>query len=111
MQAGDRHLTKSKYLWLTNPANMTEKAKARFDELKACRTQDRPGVGAEGGAAGTVELHLRDVGSQVLEALVLLGDAQPPAAHDRRRQADRPPLAQCADLLCRIASPMLSPKD
>jgi transposase len=34
LQAGDRSLTKSKYLWLTNPANMTEKTKARFDELK-----------------------------------------------------------------------------
>ncbi len=34
LQAGDSTLTKSKYLWLTNPANMTEKTKARFDELK-----------------------------------------------------------------------------
>lgn len=34
MQAGDNTLTKSKYLWLTNPANMTDKAKARFAELK-----------------------------------------------------------------------------
>jgi transposase len=34
MQVGDATLTKSKYLWLTNPANMTDKARARFDELK-----------------------------------------------------------------------------
>jgi len=34
MQAGDATLTKSKYLWLTNPSNMTDQAKARFDELK-----------------------------------------------------------------------------
>lgn len=33
--AGDDTLTKSKYLWLTNPENMTDKAKARFKELKA----------------------------------------------------------------------------
>jgi transposase len=34
MQMGDTTLTKSKYLWLTNPANMTDEASARFDELK-----------------------------------------------------------------------------
>lgn len=34
MQAGDTTLTKSKYLWLTNPANMTDQAKERFEELK-----------------------------------------------------------------------------
>jgi transposase len=34
MQAGDATLAKSKYLWLTNPSNMTDKAKERFDELK-----------------------------------------------------------------------------
>lgn len=34
MEAGDRTLAKSKYLWLTNRANMTDQAKARFDELK-----------------------------------------------------------------------------
>ena len=34
MQAGDTTLTKSKYLWLTNPANMTDQARERFDELK-----------------------------------------------------------------------------
>jgi transposase len=35
MQMGDATLTKSKYLWLTNPANMTDEARARFDELKS----------------------------------------------------------------------------
>ena len=34
LQAGDTTLAKSKYLWLTNPANMTDKARERFDELK-----------------------------------------------------------------------------
>jgi transposase len=34
IQAGDTTLTKSKYLWLTNPANMTDQARERFDELK-----------------------------------------------------------------------------
>lgn len=34
LQAGDTTLAKSKYLWLTNPANMTDMARERFDELK-----------------------------------------------------------------------------
>lgn len=35
MKAGDDTLARSKYLWLTNPENMTDKARARFDELRA----------------------------------------------------------------------------
>lgn len=34
MKEGDATLAKSKYLWLTNPGNMTDKARARFAELK-----------------------------------------------------------------------------
>lgn len=34
MKAGDDTLAKSKYLWLTNPENMTDKARERFAELK-----------------------------------------------------------------------------
>lgn len=32
--SGDDTLASSKYLWLTNPANMTDEARSRFDELK-----------------------------------------------------------------------------
>lgn len=34
MKEGDATLARSKYLWLTNPDNMTDKAKAHFAELK-----------------------------------------------------------------------------
>ena len=34
MKAGDATLVQSKYLWLTNPENMTDKARQRFDALK-----------------------------------------------------------------------------
>ncbi|WP_175839461.1 ISL3 family transposase [Burkholderia anthina] len=34
MKTGDTTLVRSKYLWLTNPVNMTDKARQRFDELK-----------------------------------------------------------------------------
>ena len=34
MKAGDARLSKSKYLWLTNPENMTDTARQRFEELK-----------------------------------------------------------------------------
>jgi len=35
MKAGDDILSKTKYLWLTNPENMTDKARERFAELKS----------------------------------------------------------------------------
>ena len=34
LQAGDTTLTKSKYLWLTNPKNLTDPARKRLAELK-----------------------------------------------------------------------------
>jgi len=34
MDEGDTTLIKSKYLWLTNPSNMTDQAKVRFKELQ-----------------------------------------------------------------------------
>jgi transposase len=34
-KAGDATLAKSKYLWLTNPENMTDQARERFAELKS----------------------------------------------------------------------------
>ena len=33
---GNDILTKSKYLWLTNPDNMTDRAREQFSQLKAC---------------------------------------------------------------------------
>lgn len=35
MNEGNTTLVKSKYLWLTNPSNMTDQAKARFKELQS----------------------------------------------------------------------------
>lgn len=35
MAVGDDTLTKSKYLWLTSPENMTDKARDRFEEFKS----------------------------------------------------------------------------
>lgn len=35
-QDGNDSLTKSKYLWLTNPDNMTDRAREQFAQLKAC---------------------------------------------------------------------------
>lgn len=41
MQAGNHTLAKSKYLWLTNPANMTDQARKRFAELKVTELKTR----------------------------------------------------------------------
>jgi transposase len=35
LKTGDDTLARSKYLWLTNPENMTDKARSRFAELKS----------------------------------------------------------------------------
>ena len=35
LRAGDERLSRSKYLWLTNPQNMTDRARAHFADLKA----------------------------------------------------------------------------
>lgn len=55
LQAGDTILAKSKYLWLTNPANMTEQAKERFAELKTIELQT--------GRAWSIKESLRDLWS------------------------------------------------
>lgn len=55
MQAGDATLAKSKYLWLTNPANMTEKARERFAELKSTELKT--------GRAWAIKESLRDLWS------------------------------------------------
>ncbi len=34
IRRGDNTLSKSKYLWLTNPSNLTDQARQRFDEIK-----------------------------------------------------------------------------
>lgn len=35
LKAGDERLSRSKYLWLTNPQNMTERARTQFAQLQA----------------------------------------------------------------------------
>jgi len=55
MQEGDATLIKSKYLWLTNPANMTEKARVRFAELK--------GIELKTGRAWAIKEALRELWS------------------------------------------------
>ncbi len=42
LKRSEATLTKSKYLWLTNPENMTDKARARFEELKSAQRKTGP---------------------------------------------------------------------
>jgi transposase len=60
MQAGDATLAKSKYLWLTNPSNMTDKARERFEELK--------GAELKTGRAWALKEALRDLWNYTSEA-------------------------------------------
>ena len=98
MDKGDTTLAKSKYLWLTNPANMTDKAKARFKELKSERAQDRPCVGAQGSAAGAVELHVAGLGRKFWKRWYFWATHSRLRAHDRGGKADCAALAECVDL-------------
>ncbi len=56
LKIGDDTLAKSKYLWLTNPENMTDQARARFDELK--------GAELKTGRAWALKEALRELWSQ-----------------------------------------------
>ncbi len=60
MKAGDTTLSKSKYLWLTNPSNMTDKARERFEELKVAELKT--------GRAWALKEALRDLWSYTSEA-------------------------------------------
>jgi transposase len=53
IQAGDATLTRSKYLWLTNPAHMTDAARARFDALR--------GIELKTGRAWAIKEALREL--------------------------------------------------
>jgi hypothetical protein len=75
MKAGDDTLSRSKYLCLTNPQNMTDKARAHFAQPKSAEAQDDPSVGAQAGAAGVVALLVGGMGHDILEALALIGNA------------------------------------
>lgn len=63
MEGGDDTLTKSKYLWLTNPENMTDKARERFAELKSCNLKT--------GRAWALKEALRELWSYTSEAWAL----------------------------------------
>jgi transposase len=63
MERGDDILTKSKYLWLTNPENMTDKARERFAELKSCNLKT--------GRAWALKEALRELWSYTSEAWAL----------------------------------------
>lgn len=60
MKAGDTTLSKSKYLWLTNPSNMTDKARERFEELKVAELKT--------GRAWALKEALRDLWNYTSEA-------------------------------------------
>lgn len=74
MNKGDNTLINSKYLWLTNPSNMTDRAKMRFKELQSSELKT--------GRAWALKEVLRELwnytvcglGAEVLETMVLLGD-------------------------------------
>jgi len=76
MASGDETLKGSKYLWLYSWENVPERWRAEFAALRRQGSQGRTGVGHQKrGATVSVALCLPGVRLEVLEAVVLLGDA------------------------------------
>ena len=99
MASGDETLKGSKYLWLYSRENVPERRRDEFAALMRQGTQGWPGVGDQRGAAWSVALRLPGVRLEVLEAVVLLGDAQPARTHSEGGGDDSPAHRQHRDLL------------
>ena len=99
MAAGDETLKGSKYLWLYSRENVPERRRDAFAALMRQGTQGRPGVGHQRGVAWSVALRLPGIRLEVLEAVVLLGDAQPAGTHSEGGGDDSPAHRQHRDLL------------
>jgi len=96
-QKSRQELKKSRYLWLKNPANLSERQQAHLQglagtNLKTARAYDPPDLPrplrpAQGRSRG------------LPEAMVLLGHPLPPAADDRGRQNHQAALGRRAALV------------
>ena len=88
MASGDETLKGSKYLWLYSRENVPERRREEFAALRP-GAQGGTGVGDQRGLAVSLALRLPSVRLEVLEAVVLLGDAQP-AGTDSQGGGDGP---------------------
>jgi hypothetical protein len=90
MASGDETLTGSKYLWLYSQENVPVRRREEFATQEAPGAQGWPGLGDQRGLAVSLALRLPGVRLEVLEPVVLLGDAQP-SGTDAPGGEDGPP--------------------
>ena len=90
MESGDETLKGSTYLWLDSRENVPERRREEFRRTEAPGAQGGTGVGHQRGVAPSVALRLPGIRLEVLETVVLLGDAQPAGA-DSQGGRDGPP--------------------
>jgi hypothetical protein len=99
MASGDETLKGSKYLWLYSQENVQERRREEVRRTEAPGTQGGTGVGDQRGLATSVALCLSGIRLDVLEAVVLLGHAQPTGADSPGRRDDSSAHRQHCDLL------------
>ena len=99
MASGDETLKGSKYLWLYSRENVPEQRREEFDALKRQELKVGRAWAIKEALAVSLALRLPGVRLEVLEAVVLLGNAQP-AGTDAQGSGDGPPAhRQHPDLL------------
>ena len=89
LQAGDSRLKRSRYLWLMNRQRMTAKQRRTFAALRRGPAPGGAGLGDQGDGEEPVGLHSPGLGRTDVEALVQLGDSQPPRASQARCTHDQ----------------------
>lgn len=90
---GDDRLVGTKYDWLRNPENFKPEDWRGFQQLRHS-TLKTARLGHQGADTGTLGLHLREIGPELLPALVRLGHTQPSGAGQEGRSHDERPLTQ-----------------
>ena len=90
---------KTRFIWLKNPWNLTERQHCRLGELQHLNLKINRGVSPEGNVRAFLGLPPRRVGQAIPDALVLVGHALTPAAPARLCLDAAPPRTRHPQLL------------
>ena len=82
-------LKKTRYVWLKNPENLTDKQRVRLSDLEKLNPEDQPGPHPEGGVQVLLGLHLQEERREVPGPLDLVGDTLKDRAHEGLRLDDK----------------------
>ena len=93
-QQGDDRLAKTRYLWLTRPANLDAAATPGVHAAAHERVAGGPCVGDQGIGDAAVALPVAGLGGPHVEPLVRVGDSQSVGADQEGRADDQAPLGR-----------------